>query len=281
MLKRSEIHIRDPFILPDSQRGIYYMYGTNGEMREGNLKKFLVYKTENLEDFSEPTVIFDAEAIGFWAERDFWAPEAHKYRGKYYLFATFKKSKVCRGTQILVSDSPEGPFFPLTERPVTPSDWQCLDGTLWVENGVPYIVFCHEWGQVGDGEICAMPLTEDLKAPTNEPTILFRASDSPYVNEFPDADCYVTDGPFLYEEDGRLKMLWSSFYNRRYTVLEAESESGSILGPWKQLPSRLDFDGGHAMLFYRFDGTRMISLHAPNASSVDKDGQERALFLEY
>lgn len=40
-------------------------------------------------------------------------------------------------------------------------------------------------------------------------------------------------------------------------------------------------NGGHAMLFYRFDGTRMISLHAPNASSVDKVGQERALFLEY
>lgn len=57
------------------------------------------------------------------------------------------------------------PFVPLSDGPVTPADWECLDGTLYVAaDGTPYLVFCHEWLQVKDGEMCAMPLTPDLTA---------------------------------------------------------------------------------------------------------------------
>ena len=62
------------------------------------------------------------------------------------------------------------PFVPLSDGPVTPADWECLDGTLYVAaNGTPYLVFCHEWLQVKDGEMCAMPLTPDLTAAAGEP----------------------------------------------------------------------------------------------------------------
>ncbi len=71
-------------------------------------------------------------------------------------------------------------------------------------------------------------------------------------------------------------MIWSSFRDSRYLVLEAESESGSVTGPWRHFDSRFPFDGGHAMVFEKFDGTRMISLHSPN-----KAGLERAVFLPY
>lgn len=280
MQKREDIHIRDPFIVPVPEKRFYYMYGTNGGIA-GEGQKFWVYKTEDLESFSDPILIFDGAAIGFWADRQYWAPEMHRYDGKYYLFASFKAKGKCRGTQILVSDSPEGPFLPLTEYPVTPAEWECLDGTLWVEDGVPYIVFCHEWEQVGDGEIWAMPLTADLKSSAGEPRLLFRASDSPYVNEYPRANCYVTDGPFLFREGDALKMLWSSFRDGRYIVLEAESESGSVLGHWKQFDSRFSIDGGHAMLFYALDGKRMIALHSPNDPESIKNKQERAVFFEY
>ena len=281
MILRSDVHIRDPFILPDRARGVYYMYGTNGGMREGNTKRFLVYETRDLERFEDPVVIFDAEAIGFWADRDFWAPEAHVYKGRYYLFASFRAHGRHRCTQILASDSPKGPFLPIGDGPVTPAEWDCLDGTLWVENETPYMIFCHEWSQVGDGEICAMPLTPDLTAPAGEVRILFRASESPYVNEYPKAGCYVTDGPFLFREGGKLKMIWSSFLDRRYVVLEAESESGSVLGPWTQQSSRFSFDGGHAMIFETFEGERMIALHSPNASIPEDDGKERPVFLRW
>jgi hypothetical protein len=120
-----------------------------------------------------------------------------------------------------------------------------------------------------------MPLTDDLSRPAGEPFLLFRASDSPEVTELkPDSGNYVTDGPFLYREDGRVKMIWSSFYNRRYLVLDAESDS--IRGRWTHGKSRYDFDGGHAMLFADERGRRHISLHAPNRAN-----EERATFFAY
>ncbi|MBE6702261.1 MAG: glycoside hydrolase [Ruminococcaceae bacterium] len=277
MLKREDIRIRDPFIFTDKENGCYYMYGTT-DLLENSLHTgatFAVYKTKDLEHFSEPKVIFDGGKNGFWADKDFWAPELHCYNGKYYLFGSVKKDGYCRGTQIFVSDAPDGDFVPVSKKPVTPADWECLDGTLWVEHGVPYMVFCHEWLQIKNGEVCAIPLTADLSAPAGAPVKLFSASDNPFVTELPRRPgCYVTDGPFLYQEDGRLKMIWSSFHEGRYLVLEATANS--VLGPWKHGKSHFDFDGGHAMIFHRLDGMRMIALHAPN-----KAGLERATFLPY
>ena len=276
MLKKEDIRIRDPFIFTDKEHGCYYMYGTTA-LQPDTLHtscSFSVYKTLDLEHFEEPKVIFEGTA--FWATQDYWAPEVHKYNGKYYLFGSFKHPDRCRGTQILVCDTPDGRFVPVSDAPATPADWECLDGTLWVENETPYLIFCHEWLQIKNGAICALPLSRDLTTPLGEPITLFHATDNPEVTGLSAKrpDCYITDGPFLYLEQGKLKMLWSSFAKGRYLVLEAESDS--VLGPWRHLPARFDFDGGHAMLFERLDGKRMISLHSPN-----KAGLERAMFLPY
>ncbi len=277
MLKRNEIRIRDPFIVTDKVNKCYYMYGTTA-LVDGSLKAnatFSVYKTEDLENFSEPKIVFDGKATGFWADHDYWAPEVHFYNGKYYLFGSCKAEGKCRATHIFVCDTPDGTFVPISDEPPTPSDWECLDGTFFVENGIPYMVFCHEWKQVGDGEMCAIQLSSDLTHAVGEPFLLFRATENP------DVDClrgrpgfYVTDGPFFYRENGKIKMIWSSHGLGRYLVLEAESDC--LRGPWKQKGSKYDMDGGHAMLFEKLDGTRMIALHSPN-----KAGLERAMFFEY
>ena len=278
MLKRQKIRIRDPFILTDKKNGCYYMYGTTA-LDPGTLaakNTFSVYKTYDLENFEEPKVIFNGSDINFWADRDFWAPEVHFYNGKYYLFGSCKANGKCRATQIFVCDTPDGTFKPLTDKPITPDGWECLDGTFFVEDGIPYVIFSHEWIQVKNGEIWAMPLTDDLTAPAGEPKLLFKASDNPDVSELGGAapGNYVTDGPFLWCEDDKVKMIWSSFYNNRYLVLEAEADS--LLSEWKHGGSKFDFDGGHAMLFRTLEGKRMISLHRPNSAN-----DERAFFYEY
>lgn len=277
MLKREDIRIRDPYILTDTEHQCYYMYGTTAlEPHSLDAKNtFSVYRSKDLENFEEGKVVFDGGKMGFWADRDFWAPEVHRYNGKYYLFGSCKAEGKCRGTQIFVCDTPDGEFEPLTTEPITPRTWECLDGTFWEENGTPYIVFSHEWLQVKNGEIWAMPLSKDLKQAAGAPVLLFRATDNPQVSsleEHPDA--YVTDGPFLFRENGRLHMLWSSFYQGRYLVLDAESDS--VIGKWEHKGSKYDFDGGHAMLFHRLDGQRMISLHRPNTPDY-----ERAFFYKY
>ena len=144
MLKREDIRIRDPFVLPDAEKGIYYLYGTTA-LGEGIAAgaSFSAYTSRDLEHFEGPFVVFDGKASGFWADRDYWAPEVHVWRGKYYLFGSFIAPGRRRGTQILRSDSPLGPFAPFTDGPATPAGWECLDGTLWAEDGKPYLVFCH------------------------------------------------------------------------------------------------------------------------------------------
>ena len=279
MLKREEIRIRDPFILTDTENGCYYMYGTTGLLPSSySTNRILkVYKSRDLENFDDGTVIFDGEKINFWATDCYWAPEVHKYNGKYYLFVSFKSDGACRATQILVCDTPDGEFKPISESPVTPSDWECLDGTFYEEDGVPYIVFCHEWVQIKNGEIWAMPLTADLAKPAGEPFILFKASENPFVAEIrgEGSGNYVTDGPFMYKENGQLKMIWSSFADGRYQVFVAESDGG-IRDKWTHKKGNFDFDGGHAMIFNDLEGKRMISLHSPNRKNF-----ERAAFYEY
>ena len=277
MIKKDDIRIRDPFIVTDKEHGCYYMYGTTalkpavGNTISYNTKTtFSVYKSYDLENFEEPKIIFDGSEIGFWGTDNYWAPEVHKYKGRYYLFGSFKAEGVCRATQILVSDTPDGTFVPVSNAPATPENWECLDGTLLVEDGIPYIVFCHEWLQTHDGEIWATQLSDDLSSTVGEPFMLFKASEAKDVSELghEGSGNYVTDGPFFYREDGKLKMIWSSFNHGRYVVLSAESDS--IKSKWKHNGSLFDFDGGHAMIFETLDGERMLSLHSPNTANLER-----------
>lgn len=279
MLNSSDIHIRDPFVLPIPAERQYYLYGTTGAQAWTNAASgFDYYTSANLERWEGPFPAFRPPA-SFWADRNFWAPEVHFYGGRFYLFASFKADGVCRGTQILAADSPAGPFLPIAEGPATPRDWECLDGTLYVDaDDHPWIVFCHEWVQVGDGEVCALRLSDDLIAAIGQPKRLFRASEAPWAHEINSKGRkgYVTDGPSLYRlASGDLIMLWSSFGEGGYTVGVARSASGDILGTWQQDPHPLyTGDGGHCMVFSGFDGQLWLTFHRPNQSP-----DERPLFL--
>lgn len=106
-LKTADINLRDPFILPDN--GKYYLYGSGVSRVFGKSDCFSVYLSEDLENWSEPKTVFEKHS-GFWGTKQFWAPEVHKYNGKYYMFATFKSGTACRGTQILIFDATQIPY---------------------------------------------------------------------------------------------------------------------------------------------------------------------------
>lgn len=275
MLKNADIHIRDPFVLPVSAEQRYYLYGTTGpESWTTSASGLDYYTSRDLETWDGPFPAFRPPA-GFWADRNFWAPELHVYHGRHYLFASFKAEGVCRGTQILAAGSPQGPFLPISDGPLTPRAWECLDGTLYVDaHDQPWMIFCHEWVQVGDGEICAVRLSADLTSAVGEPRLLFRASEAPWAREINSKGRigYVTDGPWLHRlANGTLIMLWSSFGAGGYTVGVARSESGDILGPWQQQPDPLYAgDGGHCMVFRTFDGQLLLAYHRPNASPEER-----------
>lgn len=285
-MKSSEIQIRDPFVVPVESEKCYYLFGTtDAHAWAAEATGLDCYKSKDLIEWEGPIPAFRPPS-GFWATKNFWAPEVYPYQGRYCMFASFKAEQQFRGTQVLVADEICGPYLPLTDRPVTPAAWQCLDGTLHVDrDGHPWMVFCHEWVQVHDGAMYAMRLTPDLKQAAGLPVFLFNASEAPWVKRaewpapgaaraFPD---YVTDGPYLHRLDnGTLLMLWSSGGQKGYAMGICRSESGEVTGPWHHETEALwAEDGGHGMIFKTFDGRLMLTLHRPNRTP-----EERPVFVE-
>ncbi len=268
-MKKEEINIRDPFVLVHD--GKYYMYGTRGpECWEEESFGLDVYVSEDLEEWEGPKEIF-TRTPDFPYTMNYWAPEVYKYNNLFFMFVSFKAPDVCRGTAILVSDTPDGTFRMHSDGIVTPKDWECLDGTFYIANdGTPYMVFCHEWVQTIDGTMCAVPLTKDLKAAAGEPRWLFRASDSHWINK--PAEQYVTDGPFLYRmQNGDLYMLWSASGAGGYSVGLVKSDNGDITGNWSHVEEPLYAkEGGHGMIFETLDGRKMLSLHSPDWHSYER-----------
>ena len=273
----ADIHIRDPFVVPVPEEKVYYLFGTtDANCWGGPGTGFDCFTSRDLEQWEGPFPAFRPPP-DFWATTNFWAPEVHRYADRFFMFASFKADGVCRGTQILTADSPRGPYAPHSPRPLTPTDWECLDGTLYVDgDGLPWMVFCHEWVQVRDGEICAVRLSSELDRAAGTPVLLFRGSDAPWAPKARDKKDYVTDGPFMHRAaNGELLMLWSSFGEGGYTLGVARSENGLVTGPWRQDPEPLfRRDGGHAMLFRTFEGRLMLSLHTPNRTP-----DERPVFI--
>ena len=266
-----DINIRDPFIL--THDGKYYMYGTRAKLTwDHNLNGygFDVYVSEDKENWQGPISIFEKQE-GFWGQYDYWAPEVHYYNGKFYMFASFKGDGYHRGTAILVCDTPNGVFKEHTSGAITPSDWECLDGTLYVENGTPYIVFCHEWTQVHDGEICALQLTPDLKNPVGEPILLWRASQATWRYDHSGQGDYVTDGPFLIRNGNDLVCIWSSFSKGEYVEAISRSDNGSVLGNWT-IDDKLMYEknGGHGMIFTDLCGELNFVYHTPNETPNER-----------
>ena len=272
-MKLNEINIRDPFIL--THEGKYYMYGTRARYTWGDGTKydygFDVYVSEDLTNWSEPISVFEYYD-GFYGCKDFWAPEVHKYNGKFYMFASFHLENGPRGTSILVSNTPDGKFTPHSDGIVTPGSWHSLDGTLYVEeDGTPYMVFCHEWTQVKNGEVCAIKLSNDLKKAIGEPKVLWRAGDAIWKHDIRDNGSYVTDGPFLVKKNGTLLSIWSSFYKGEYCEAIARSDNGRIDGNWT-IDDKLLYEknGGHGMIFTNFDGNDLFLFHTPNETPKER-----------
>lgn len=279
--KLEDIRIRDPFVLVDN--GQYYMYRTcdsvcaDGKVRGG----VEVFESKDLRKWDGPKTVMripDGNAL----TGTVWAPEVHKFNGKYFLLATinsdlqFKKSTdgwpsmTHRGTQIFRADSPEGPFEPFSQFTHTPQEQMALDGTLWVEEGKPYMVYCHEWVQTVDGTMELVELTPDLSETVGKPQVLFYGSAPEWSTGMKTTpglpDGYITDGCFLYRtKSGKLLMIWSSFSNDKYAIGVSESVTGSVRGPWLHHPEPLFAqDGGHAMIFRDLKGDLRLIFHQPN-----------------
>lgn len=278
-LRMPDMPLHDPWIVADREGGTYYLFTRNdpavtGDQRVG----VMVYTSRDLKAWQPPRLAFVLPP-GTWANDGAWAPEVHRWKGRWYLLSTFfnaadklpsngPRQPVRRSTLLAVADRVDGPYALVRDgAPVVDPSVMTLDGTLYVDSRQrPWLVYAHEWVQIGDGTIEAMPLDDNLAA-AGPRQVLFRATDAPWVVgawQHDGSTTYVTDGPELFRtKTGTLLMLWSSYDQHGYVQGIARSRSGEIDGPWDQLPPLVRDDSGHGMLFHRFDGALMLVLHHP------------------
>ena len=155
-----EERMRDCQVWVDEAAGTYYLVTASGYRGPNGRACVVAFTSKDLATWHGPHVIFEVPE-DFWSQRGIWAPELHKHGDKFYLFLTFNTDdpfpeqwrdwypRVKRGSQVLVADSPLGPFRAFDHtRSTLPPDMMTLDGTLYVEDGQPWMVFCHEWVQI-------------------------------------------------------------------------------------------------------------------------------------
>ena len=298
----NDLSMSDPYIYPDQETKTYYLTSSGGRM----------YKSKDLVMWEGPYNIIDlsgtwCEAAGFAA-----AAEIHKI-GKYYYYAGTwsdhgeiiqaipgRYNVPHNQTYLLRSEKPEGPYVPFSVTPgydYQPHEWDCIDGTLYEEDGHIYMVFVHEWTQLIDGTMDYIELSSDLTETISEwPVTMFRASAAPFckeMNTIGEATFglkmpgWVTDGPQMFRtQTGKLGMLWSTWGDGRYLQGICYSQSGTIAGPWVQEEKPfLGNNSGHGMLFRTFEGKLMYVVHhvegngprKPQYWNVDDSGDKLVL----
>lgn len=273
----NDLTMSDPYIFPDAESQTYYLTSSGGRM----------YKSKDLVMWEGPYNIIDVK--GTWLEKAGFATaaEIHKIGDWYYYAGTWSDhsdliQQVPRRynvphnqTFLLRSKNVEGPYVPFCEPgyDYQPREWDCIDGTLYQENGKTYMIFVHEWTQLIDGTMDYIELSDDLSKTISEwPVTLFRATENPASGEMNalgettfglKLPGWVTDGPQMFRtETGRLGMLWASWGKERYEQLVCYSESGTIAGPWVQESEPfLANNSGHGMLFTTFDGQLIYVVH--------------------
>ncbi|MFN3304687.1 MAG: glycoside hydrolase family 43 protein, partial [Roseateles sp.] len=271
--------LHDPFIVTDAASQTYWLFTKNHPSFSGQPAiGVMAYRSRDLKHWSRAQLVFQLPADG-WANDGCWAPEVHRWRGKWYLFVTVHNEGLAlatpspvpgqrsyrRSTVLAVADALGGPFTLVRDgEPVVSKDLMTLDGTLYVDRaGKPWMVYAHEWLQLRVGAFAAVPLDDELRA-AGPPRELFRGDASPAARPQQGQGIIVTDGPQLYRTaDGGLHMLWSSWGDDGYFQTLSRSPSGELFGPWEHGPVWLAKGSGHGMLFRTLDGRWMLVVHRP------------------
>ena len=260
----ADIWLGDPCVLADWETMTYYMTGTWGRMR----------LSRDLSTWTEERKVAATDNVGWMGTNPaIWAAELHRYNGKYYYFATFNNDAggtTRRSVHILQSDRPEGPYRAIDpDKIYTPSAKPTLDGTLWVEEEKPYLVYCYEWTKSPNGgTIEYMELADDLSSTRGTVREMLRANQAEW-----NLHGGVTDGPWLFRTGtGRLGMIWSSWRGADYATGVAYSASGTLAGPWvHEKDPIVPMNYGHGMIFQTFEGRWLLCIHSHKGDSQNNE----------
>lgn len=261
-LSLESIAIRDPFIIKDNEGG-YVMFGTTTKHTIYDSDGVYYYTSLDLKNWSNPKILMTKNDFGAKC-KDFWSPEFYFINGTFYMLITLTFAKNKRGSYLYKSGSLLDKYELVCR--VTPKNEMSLHATMYEECGEYYIVYSHEWKEVGVGEINAVKINKNFDGIEIDSKIkLFDARANNYKKN---SNVMVTDAPFCYKKNDDLYILWSTYdRDKKYLTLMAKSSNGKIKGEYTQLAPLVVDDGGHAMIFTDYDGVEYIAYHSPGVKN--------------
>ena len=270
MINRKDLIVRDPFIYREN--GKTYLLGTTGPDPWDKGSDLSIYETDDLENFTLLGALVRKDLLKEY--KNIWAPELHKYNGMYYLIVTVFNEEKGRGSIILYSNKIESGYEFLTGKYITPEGWGCLDATLFVTKNKPYLCFSNEWTTPitcdGDGSLFIAPLSSDLKNICGKPKKIISGKYCGFAKMISSKSCkgFVAEGPWLFEENGKIALLWSTITKTGYSVIK--SVANDVMGDYVFDKFIFTENGGHCMKFTWKDGKNYISLHQPNETPNER-----------
>ena len=250
----------DPFI--HLENGVYYLYFSSDD--SVGLK---VYTSTDLKEWL-PDQGRDRYGRAYvngngFGSRLFWAPEMHKYNGKYYLFHSAEEK-----VTVDVSDSPLGPFRNPEKKPFFPQG--NIDNSFFLDDdGTPYMLYAHFYA---GNEVWICELEKDLlHAKPETQRKLIRAEEDWEMNRKDPRfkQWSIAEGPCLIKKDGLYWLTYSSHHviDSNYNVCLATATN--VKGPYTKqgkapiLAPRGKYEcTGHHSLFKDKSGNWKIVFHA-------------------
>ena len=160
--------IGDPQIL--LFEGKYYCYAT------GHSEGFLVWESDDLVSWSEPTMCF--HAIESWGKSHFWAPEVVYHKGKFVMHYTAMSRELnSLRLGVAVADSPKGPFRDVHDRPMFDLGYATIDGSVLVCDEGNFFYYSRDCSEnyvdgIKTSQTWCMRLNDDLTEVISSPMLM-------------------------------------------------------------------------------------------------------------
>lgn len=88
-LLTSHLRIHDPWVVADTDSQTYWLFSRNDPAVTGDKRLgIMAYVSRDLAHWEKPRIVFTLPD-GTWANEGAWAPEVHRWKGRWHLLATF------------------------------------------------------------------------------------------------------------------------------------------------------------------------------------------------
>ncbi len=253
----------DPFVMYDSASGLYYMYCTGDY--------FKCFSSETLKSWESHGSAYTVTDKSF-GTKNFWAPEVYAINGEYIMVYSAANEAGRHSIGIAKSDSPQGPFTDIYDRPLFAPDYSVIDASLLFDGDNVYLYYSKDCSEnIVDGkktsQIFGIELKSDLSGTVGEPKLL-ATPDTAW--EMKSGSTLWNEGPCVFKENGIYYLLYSANYYITANYAVGYATATSPLGEYKKSQSNpiLQGDGettagtGHCSVVRTPGGELYIAYHS-------------------